>query len=175
MLATARLTEWLALNPLPATLVPSLVTDALADRVFSTTTGDVGGTSGIHLPFFLLKNPVNSGKILRVTSLLLSTCISTNNNIFKGYMSAVVTADGTPLSVVGSKTPTAVATAQAFLKPTLSAQSNSNFTACVGPTSAFSIPGPLIILPGNLYLVTCRNNTTGVTASVTANWVEELV
>ncbi len=152
--------------------------DVLANLTFAATTGDVAGVASVHLPFFQLKNPAGSGKRLRLKTLWLATCVSTNNNIFKGYIRPDVSLSGTLLGIVNAHVavPLVVSAALVFLKPTATVlASNQLFTVCVGPTSTLPMITPWILEPGEDFLITCRNNAANTTAAVTAQWSEETV
>lgn len=145
---------------------------------FCVSTNDIssGAVGGAETPQFLLKNPVGSGKVLRLTRLVLCTNVSTNNNIFRLYQNPTITGPGTVLPIVPawSKSYPSLSAMLAYKVPTVSANGILLSNFCVGPTSSLMIGlDPYFLFEeGKSLLIGVRPNTTGVTFNVNAYWQE---
>ncbi len=143
-------------------------------RYFSVTTNDGTAPTG-ESPQLLLQNPESSSRRVHLEQIIASTCVSSNNNIFRLYVETAPLTLGTPLQVVNLQSDTRPQ-ARIYSDPTYPAPTPNYGTRiaayCVGPTTTLPLRIPIILHPGESLLITVRPNTTGVTHSITLIWSE---
>lgn len=151
----------------------------LKNKVFCVTTNDItsGAVGGAETAQFLISNPSNSNKRMKIYQITLGTNVSTNNNIFRMYANPTVTSNGTSLTPVclhvdGQSTASSI---NVYKVPTVSANGSLMMNYIAPATSTVVIPcnHKIIIEKGQKLLITVRPNTTGVTYSINCFWIEE--
>ncbi len=151
--------------------------DTLSNKAFICTTFDLSSNPTGENPKVLIKNPIGSGKRMKIFKFALTTNVSSNNNSFRFYLNPTVTANGTPLvsnSLNYTASPT-ISAMQLFSVPTISNNGTILMNFIVGATSTLLVPfeKELIIDEGKQLLINVRPNTTGVTFTVVVFWIEE--
>jgi hypothetical protein len=149
--------------------------DPVGESYVCTTNDISSGTGGAESNQVLIRN--TSDKLVRIQKLLTSTCVSSNNNIFRFYRNPTYSAAGTPLTITNADfradapaSEIAVSTA-----PTVSDKGTRFMTYCQGATSMTELKLPVRLNPGESLLVTVRPNANGVTYALTLFWMEELL
>lgn len=150
---------------------------ATPDQCFAVSTDDVtSGTGGATSAQLLLQNPISSNKALRLKTLTMSTCVSSNNNIFRIYLNPVIQTLGTALSIRSChiKDGAPVSLMQAYLAPKFSQNGSFFLNFIAGATSSliFNPTLPIVIRPGHSLGVLVRPNAANTTFSLNALWEE---
>jgi hypothetical protein len=112
---------------------------------------------------------------VQLDQVIASTCVSSNNNIFRLYVDTTPLTPGTqliPTNTVGETNPRG----RVYSVPTYTTP-NPNYGTriaayCVGATNTIPLKIPVILQPGESLLITVRPNTTNVTHSITLIWSE---
>lgn len=130
-----------------------------------------------EFPFFLLRNPVGSGRQVCIFRILLAATSSANATFFTFYYAPTITANGATITprnlLIGSATisPVALTTSN----PTISANGTSLFNIfCQGQatTTKLDLPELLIVPAGQTLLVTALQGLVGINNTFSIMWVE---
>lgn len=153
----------------------SLEDKTLSNAVFAVTTNDItSGAASTENPQLLIRNTSTTRK-MRIYQILTSTCVSTNNNIFRFYMSPQVVSNGAALTPVCLHNPGGVSQMSISTVPTIFSNGSRFLSYNQGATSTDILPFPhkIILEPGYSMLTTVRPNAASVTFSLNILWVEE--
>ncbi len=147
-------------------------------QCFICTTNDISsGSGGAESNQILIRN-TSADKHMRIFRILTSTCVSSNNNIFRFYRNPTWSAVGTDLTstnvVFESGAPAAECSVSTA--PTITDKGTRFMTFCQGATSTSALDSPysFVLHPNESILVTVRPNANGVTYALTLFWMEEL-
>ncbi len=150
----------------------------LRNRAFICTTNDVSSGSNIENRMVLIRNPADSGRVMKIYRITTGTNVSSNNNIFRFYINPAVTTAGTLLTSVCMNIQANPVSSQMEISklPTTSTNGTMFLNLIQGPTSSDSLDFPHMIMvhPGSAILVTVRPNAaSGVTHSFNIFYLEE--
>lgn len=152
-------------------------TETFNGKGFTTLTQEITISNTLENDFFLLKNPVSSGKIVRFQNLLmyLEKGTSVVFGTFRIYRQPTITADGTALTINKIRpSQTASSVCSAFKLPTISSR-GTLVTSLRSNTEQFNQRfqdlGRYLEENNNL-LVTFQPETSGTTATVLFEWLE---
>jgi hypothetical protein len=135
-------------------------------------------TAGTFNPVLLLKNPIGSGKRIRITRLNVGLTIANVSGIWRVFANPTVSANGTAISPVnlnvgGASNPATIS--QTFTTPTITANGASLFRYESGQNmNSTEVIGDalFVINPGNVMLLTGDPLSNNRNTVITVYWTE---
>ena len=144
-------------------------------KMFALATDEINITpSGTEKPYVLLRNPVASGKDIRIRNVIEGVVSTNKPTTFRIYHAPVVTAEGAAESITNKLSSGGVATiATAFTLPTVSAFGNRVDNSVV-VAGVFILPEAftLVLKPGDDLLVTVTPTVNNTGVDLTIDWAE---
>lgn len=159
---------------------PNKLDDNLSSKIesgksFVISTGDLAGTAGTEVPRILIRNPLGSGKKLKIYKVEEQTNVSTGNAMYRYYKDSIITLNGTPFTISNSIINNTSSAMQAFLNPTASNNGTRLTTTIAGQMETLIREDEwLWILPENSFiLINVRTNAAATTWCLNVYWIEE--
>lgn len=149
--------------------------ETLAGKGFTSITGFTTISNALENNFMLLRNPANSGKLVRLKDFLFTIgATNAQRSVFRIYRSPVITSLGTPLTIhkiLSTQPNSSVCTS--YQQPTIS---NRGTIIAINTIDFNTLKRDLdlsrYLTPGGDILITVQANTSGLEHNVTINWLE---
>lgn len=151
------------------------VTHLIEDgRAFVLSTTDLQNPSSAEVSKILLRNPIGSGKRMKVFKIEEMTTTSTGNVSFRYYRGSTVTSDGTPMAKVNLLSSGLLSVMEAFISPTVSVNGTHIYRTIIGVANTLTRQGEwlFILNEGDEIVINIRTNTAATFYNYNMWWVE---
>ena len=143
-------------------------------RTFVISSSDLAGTAGTEIPRILIRNPVNSGKTLKIFKIEESVNTGTGNAMFRYYKNPTISVVGTLLNPANLNLNTHTSSMTSYLNPTISNNGTRMMQTIAGQMYTLTKQSNYlwILNEGVDLLINVRTNAAGTTWNINLYYAE---